>query len=297
LLHTQNFFIDNERIGNIISSAIDEDLNQGDITTELLIPENLHGDALITAKDSGTIAGGKIAEMVFKEVSPSLEFRLFIEDGNRTSPGDTIATVSGSINCILKAERIALNFLQRLSGIATATSRYVDEISNPRIKIMDTRKTTPGLRLLEKYAVYIGGGVNHRFHLGERILIKDNHLTALRRLGLSLKDTVRKAKNQAGKGETVEVEVGTREEASEAVQGGADIILLDNMAPDDIKSVLSLIPKHVIIEVSGGITIDNIRSIAMPGVDRISIGVLTHSVKALDISLELVPESIRDADL
>ena len=293
--HTQNF-LDDKHIRNIISLAIDEDLDQGDITTELLIPEKLHGDALITAKGNGIIAGGEIAKMVFKKVSPSLEFKIFIEDGDRITPGDTIANIFGSIKCILKAERIALNFLQRLSGIATTTARYVDEISNPRIKIMDTRKTTPGLRLLEKYAVYIGGGINHRFHLGESILIKDNHLTALRRLGLSLKDTVKKAKTQAGNGKTVEVEVGNREEASEAVQGGADVILLDNMTPDDIKSVLSVIPEHIITEVSGGITIDNIRSIAMPGVGRISIGALTHSVKALDISLEIVPESIRPAD-
>lgn len=291
--HTHNFYIDREHIGKVISLALDEDLGQGDITTELLIPENLRGDALITANGNGTVAGVEIAKMVFEKVSPSLEVNLFIEDGDRTSHGDTIATVSGSIKCILKGERTALNFLQRLSGIATKTSRYVNEINNSHIKIMDTRKTTPGLRLLEKYAVYKGGGANHRLHLGEGILIKDNHLTALRSLGLSLKDTVRKAKTQAGNDKPVEVEVGNQEEASEAVQGGADVILLDNMNPDDIKSVLSVIPDHIIIEVSGGITIDNIRSIAMSGVDRISIGALTHSAKALDISLELVPESIR----
>mgnify|MGYP006280903105 CR=1 FL=1 len=286
------FDLEDEHIDRFVSMALNEDLGHGDITTELLIPQNLHSEGKMIANSSGIIAGGKIARMVFRKISPSLEVKLYIEDGHKVAPGDTIATVSGITKDILKAERTALNFIQRLSGIATITARYVDEVTGLPSKIMDTRKTTPGLRVLEKYAVYKGGGNNHRFHLGESMLIKDNHLTALRKLGLSIKDVIRKAKDQSGNSTTVEIEVVNREEAVEAVQGGADIILLDNMSPDELKNILPVIPDHIITEASGGITIDNVRSIALTGVDRISIGALTHSVQSLDISLDLVAESI-----
>ena len=220
-------------------------------------------------------------------MDPSLKFELLIKDGTKVQPGDIVATVSGNAASILKAERTALNFLQRLSGIASQTARYIDEIKGYDVKITETRKTTPGLRLLEKYAVRMGGGQNHRFHLGDGILIKDNHLAALRAIGMSLKDIVARAKQNAPKDLKVEVEVTNTQEALDAVDGGADIIMLDNMSPDEMRRIVSLIPSQVKTEASGGITLANVRQAAVAGVDIISIGALTHSSKALDISLEL----------
>jgi len=204
-----------------------------------------------------------------------------------------VCAVSGRVASILKGERVALNFLGRLSGIATYTARFVAETKGLRAKIFDTRKTTPGLRQLEKYAVRLGGGQNHRLHLGSAILIKDNHLTALRSLGMSLKDIVAGAKRKAPKGLIVEVEVSTLDEALAAVEGGADIIMLDNMSPDEIRRVKGLIPGDIKTEASGGITLTNVRAVARAGVDIISIGALTHSAPALDFSLELEPEAVK----
>jgi len=283
----------NEQIDGIIGLALAEDTSQGDVTSEALIPVKLQGRAIILAKEKGVLAGGEVARRVFLKASPSLEVALLVEDGSVVQPGDIVATASGRVIDILKAERVALNFLQRLSGIASLTARYVAETTGLGVKIYDTRKTTPGLRLLEKYAVAAGGGKNHRFHLGDGVLIKDNHLAALRTLGMGLKDIVAQAKRNAPEGLAVEVEVSTADEALEAVQGGADVILLDNMNPDEIHRVVGLIPGHIKTEASGGITQANVRAVAMSGVDTISIGALTHSVKALDISLELEPETVK----
>ncbi len=218
---------------------------------------------------------------------------VLIKDGAKIQPGDIVATISGKVISMLKAERIALNFLQRLSGIASQTAQYVAKTRGFVVSISDTRKTTPGLRLLEKYAVRMGGGQNHRFHLGDGILIKDNHLAALRALGMSLKDIVAKAKQNAPQGLKVEAEVNTAQEALDAVEGGADIIMLDNMSPDEMRRVVSLVASHVKIEASGGITLANVRAAAKAGVNVISIGALTHSPKALDISLELEPQTLK----
>ena len=217
---------------------------------------------------------------------------MLIKDGTKVKPGDIVADISGKVVSILKAERTALNFLQRLSGIASQTARYIAKARGLNVSITDTRKTTPGIRLLEKYAVGIGGGQNHRFHLGDGILIKDNHIAALRALGISLKDIVTKAKQNA-RGLKVEVEVRTTEEALEAVEGGADIIMLDNMSPDEMYRVVSLIPGQVKIEASGGVTLANVQAVAKTGVNLISVGALTHSSKALDISLELEPQTLK----
>jgi nicotinate-nucleotide pyrophosphorylase (carboxylating) len=285
--------LSDEQIDGIIDLALAEDLSHGDITSQGLIPPELQGKATILAKEEGILAGGEVARRVFLKVDPSLEVEPLIEDGKRIHPGEVTATVSGRVVSILKAERTALNFLQRLSGIASQTAKYIAETQGLKVKITDTRKTTPGLRLLEKYAVRIGGGNNHRFHLGDGILIKDNHLTALRALGMTIKDVVAKAKQNAPQGLKVEVEVNTVEEALEAAEAGADIIMLDNMNPDDMRRVLDSIPSHVETEASGGITLDNVRAAALAGVDFISIGALTHSVKALDISLELEPQILK----
>jgi nicotinate-nucleotide pyrophosphorylase (carboxylating) len=285
--------LSDEQIDSIIDAALAEDLSHGDITSQGLIPPELQGKATILAKAEGILAGGEIAKRVFLKVYPSLEVEPLIEDGKRIHPGEVTATVSGRVISILKAERTALNFLQRLSGIASQTAKYIAETQGLKVKITDTRKTTPGLRLLEKYAVRVGGGNNHRFHLGDGILIKDNHLTTLRALGMTIKDIVAKSKQNAPQGLKVEVEVNTVEEALEATKAGADIIMLDNMNLDDMRRVVDSIPSHVEIEASGGITLDNVRAAALTGVDFISIGALTHSVKSLDISLELEPQTLK----
>ena len=283
-----------EQVDNIIDLALAEDVSHGDVTTEALIPPELQGRASILLKAKGILAGGEVAKRVFLRVDPSLRVEVLIKDGVKVQPGDTVAIISGSAASILRAERVALNFLQRLSGIASQTAKYIAKTRGLVVNITDTRKTTPGLRLLEKYAVRMGGGQNHRFHLGDGILVKDNHLAALRALGMSLKDIVAKAKQNASGGLKVEVEVNTTQEALDAVEGGADIIMLDNMSPDEMRRIVSLIPGQVKIEASGGITLANVRMVAEAGVNVISIGALTHSSEALDMSLELEPQALKN---
>jgi len=282
-----------EQLDNIIDIALAEDISHGDVTSEALIPSGLQGKASILVKAKGVVAGGEIARRVFLKVDPSLKIEIIIKDGTRVKHGSIMATISGNVTSILKAERVALNFLQKLSGIASQTAQYIDEMHGRKVAITDTRKTTPGLRMLEKYAVRAGGGQNHRFHLGDGILIKDTHLAALRALGMSLKDIVTRARQNAPKGLTVEVEVNTTQEALEAAEAGADIIMLDNISPEEMCRAASLIPDHIKIEASGGVTLDNIQAIAETGVNLISIGALTHSSKALDISLELEPQTLK----
>ncbi len=262
------------------------------MTSEILIPPEVQGKASILVKARGILAGGEIAKRVFLRVDPSLRVELLIKDGVKVKPGDIVAAISGKVVSILKAERTALNFLQRLSGIASQTARYIAKAQGLNVSITDTRKTTPGLRLLEKYAVGIGGGQNHRLHLGDGILIKDNHIAALCALGMSLKDIVTKAKQNA-QGLKVEVEVRTAQEALDAVEGGADTIMLDNMSPDEMCRAVSLIPGQVKIEASGGVTLANVQAVAETGVNLIAVGALTHSSKALDISLELEPQTLK----
>ncbi|MBA7608551.1 putative nicotinate-nucleotide pyrophosphorylase [carboxylating] [subsurface metagenome] len=282
-----------EQIDSIIDLALAEDISHGDITSQGLIPPELQGKASILAKAGGIIAGGEVAKRVFLRVDPSLKVEVLIKDGAKVQPRDIVATIFGNVISILKAERVALNFLQRLSGIASQTTQYIAKTKGLEVKITDTRKTTPGLRLLEKYAVRIGGGQNHRFHLGDGILIKDNHLAALRAIGMNIKDIIAKAKQNAPKGVKVEVEVSTIQEALDAAEAGADIIMLDNMSPDEMRRVVHSVPSQVKIEASGGITLANVRAVAMAGVDFISVGALTHSTQALDISLELEPQTLK----
>jgi nicotinate-nucleotide pyrophosphorylase (carboxylating) len=282
-----------EQVNTIIDLALAEDLSRGDVTSEALIPHELQGKASMLVKARGILAGGEVAKQVFLRVDPSLEVELLIKDGAKVKPGDIIGTVAGRVISILNAERTALNFLQRLSGIASQSAQYVAKTRGCKAKIVDTRKTTPGLRSLEKYAVRMGGGQNHRLHLADAVLIKDNHLAALRSRGMSLTDIIVKAKKNAPKGLTVEVEVTTAQEAQEAAKAGADIIMLDNMPPDEMRRIVSLLPRGVRTEASGGITLKNVREVAMTGVDIISIGALTHSSKALDISLELEPQTLK----
>ncbi|MGD2065348.1 MAG: carboxylating nicotinate-nucleotide diphosphorylase [Dehalococcoidia bacterium] len=289
------------QIEKIINCALAEDLSKGDVTTEALIPGDQQGTGFIMAKEEGILAGIEAAKQVFHRVDPELKVEILLEDGAGVKQGSKVANVSGSIASIFKAERIALNFLQHLSGIASETNRYVARVEGLPVRIMDTRKTTPGLRSLEKYAVSVGGGKNHRMNLSDGILIKDNHMVALRRQGLNIKEIITRARQnaplslrgakrrsnlQTGQIQ-VEVEVRTVSEALEAVEAGADIIMLDNMNPEDMREAVKFINSRALIEASGGITLDNVRAVAETGVDFISIGALTHSARALDISLEL----------
>ena len=275
------------QVEQLIDQALAEDLGQGDVTTEALIPKAQQGRASIVAKARGILAGVEVAKQVFLKADPELKLAILIEDGAEVKPGDIVTKIEGRVASILKAERIALNFLQRLSGIASETGHYVQAVKGLPVQITDTRKTTPGLRTLEKYAVRVGGGKNHRMHLGDGILIKDNHLAALRRQGLSIKEIVTKARQKASPKLKIEVEVKTPQEAVEAAEAGADIIMLDNMSLEDMRQAVQLIKGRALIEASGGITLDRVRAVAETGVDLISIGALTHSAKALDISLEL----------
>jgi nicotinate-nucleotide pyrophosphorylase (carboxylating) len=289
------------QLEGIISRALAEDVGEGDLTTEALIPGEQKGVGIILAKQDGILAGSEVGKQVFLRVDPRLSFEAFLEDGARVKPGSRVARVTGNVTSILKAERVALNFLQRLSGIASQTHRYVESVQGLSVRIMDTRKTTPGLRALEKYAVRVGGGYNHRMNLSDGILIKDSHLAALRSQGLSIREIVARAREEARvslrgvKGRSrlqdrrmqVEVEVRTVSEALEATEAGADIIMLDNMNLQDMREAVESIHGRALVEASGGITLDNVRAVAQTGVDSISIGALTHSARALDISLEL----------
>ena len=272
---------------NMINIALAEDVAGNDITTNLVIPSDMVGKGSFVVKGSGMLAGIEVAGIVLGTVDPSLNFTALMRDGYTLAYGDVVAVVEGNLASIFRAERVALNLLQRLSGIATQAALYVDAVAGFNTEIYDTRKTTPGLRGLEKYAVKTGGGVNHRRDLSDGILIKDNHLAAAASVGQSLADVVRKAKAGAPSGTLVEVEVETVEQARQALDGGAEILLLDNMSTQDMRAVVQIAKGKAILEASGGVTLDTVRAIAETGVNRISVGALTHSVKALDISLEI----------
>ena len=274
-------------IEDIVGRALAEDIGGGDVTTEALLSGEQRAAASILVKGKGILAGSNVAERVFHIVDAGLKVDILLEDGCRVNTGDVIAKVKGRAASIMKAERVALNFLQRLSGIASETNRYVEAIAGLSVRILDTRKTTPGLRLLEKYAVKMGGGENHRMNLGDGILIKDNHLVLLRSQGLTIKEIVIKARQNATPEMKVEVETQTVTEAKEAAEAGADIVMLDNMSLEEMREAVKAINHRTLVEASGGITLDNVRSVAETGIDLISIGALTHSAKTLDISLEL----------
>ena len=272
---------------NLIDAALSEDETFNDPTTGLLIPQDIIGVGILRAKAAGVLAGLDVAEAVFRRVDPDLAFKPFLTDGAALRPGDDIARVEGSAGSILRAERIALNFMQRMSGIASDTDRYVRAIGDCRARIVDTRKTAPGHRYLDKYAVRMGGGHNHRLNLADGILIKDNHLEALASREMSLKDVVQHALEQASHTIKVEVEVESLTGVKEALDAGAHIIMLDNMPVPLMQEAMNLIGDRAVVEASGGINMETVRAVAETGVHLISIGGLTHSTQALDISLDL----------
>lgn len=273
-----------EEIDPIIRAALEEDMPKGDITSESLIPLDSISEAKIFAKEKGVLAGIDVARRVFELINPIIEFNKILEDGQEFNGGDTIARMRGQSISLLKGERTALNFLQRLSGIATTTKKFVQAVAGAETKILDTRKTTPGLRILEKYAVRIGGGINHRFNLSEMVLIKDNHL----KLFGSLSQAVKKAKEKVGKGVKVEVEATNLAQVKEAVHSGADMIMLDNMSLQDMREVVTWVKRRVPLEVSGKVDLKGAKEISSLSVDFISVGSLTHSYKSLDISMEFM---------
>jgi nicotinate-nucleotide pyrophosphorylase (carboxylating) len=275
-------------LDRIIETALDEDLAWGDATTDALIPPAVSARADIAARAAGVVAGLPVAARVFATVDPDLEVAPLATDGERVVDGLPLLRVEGAARSILMAERVALNFLQRLSGVATLTARFVEAVEGTAARIVDTRKTTPGLRVLEKYAVRCGGGANHRMHLGDAVLVKDNHRAVLAAGGRSLPEAVARLKAGLPPTMTVEVEVDTLEELEAVLQGGPDAVLLDNMSPNELRVAVLTIRGRAITEASGGVTLETVRTIAESGVDLVSIGALTHSAPALDVALDWI---------
>ena len=274
-------------IEKLIDLAIMEDYSMGDATTDALISNETIGSATVVADEGGTIAGLGLAVRIFQKMDPSLETTILIPDGSKVTKNDRILEINGYLSSILTAERTALNFLRKLSGVSTETAKYVDEISHTNSRIVDTRKTTPGFRALEKYAVRMGGGHNHRQNLSDGILIKDNHVKILHLEGLNLTGVIQKAKSNAPHTIKVEVEVETVEQAVESVSAGADIILLDNMSTQDMEKAVKSCLGRAVTEASGGINLKTVRSVAETGVNLISVGAITHSAPNLDLSLDI----------
>ena len=269
-----------------IAAALKEDMGAGDITTDFFVPETLHATGRIVARENAVVAGTGVASEVFRQLDPSTDIQILCRDGDSVAAGDGIIEVRGLARSILRGERVALNFLQRLCGIATLTREFVDAVENHSAKILDTRKTTPGLRALEKAAVVAGGGINHRFGLYDMVLIKDNHLAALGGLS-SFADRIRQLR-QERPNIRIEVEADDLEQARTFVEvDGIDVILLDNMTPAQIREAVALKRNNIKFEASGGITLKNVKRVAATGVDYISIGALTNAAPAIDIALEM----------
>ena len=272
---------------SLIDAAIAEDQTFNDPTTSAVVPSHIRGVGMLRAKANGVLAGVDVGLAVFRRVEPALELEALMTDGATLSPGDEIARVAGPAAGILRAERIALNFMQRMSGIASLTNRYVRAIDGTRSRIVDTRKTAPGHRYLDKYSVRAGGGYNHRYNLADGILIKDNHIEANRFREMGLRQVIELALEQASHTIRVEVEVESLEDAREALDAGAHIIMLDNMPVDMMREAMGFIEDQAVVEASGGINLGTVRAVAETGVHLISVGELTHSPSALDISLDL----------
>ncbi|MBL7131746.1 MAG: carboxylating nicotinate-nucleotide diphosphorylase [Candidatus Omnitrophica bacterium] len=280
------------KLGDFIKQALAEDRCLEDITTQSLNYGNLKTKAVIKAKEGAVCAGMNVAKEVFKLIDKKLKFKQAIRDGDSFNAGDILAKISGSVSSILSAERTVLNFLSKLSGVATLTKSFVAKVKPYRTRIMDTRKTTPGFRLLEKYAVRMGGGYNHRYDLSEAVLIKDNHIAALRKKkkGFNLGEMITQIRKKS-KDKEIEIEVDSVADFKQVVGHSPDIIMLDNMNISQIRKCVKLrnkINKRIKLEASGNVNLDNVRILARLKVDRISIGKLTHSPKAIDISLEFI---------
>ena len=280
-----NWFDDGALYANI-GAFLSEDMGRGDITTQATVPRNTQGRGRFLAKETMVVAGIEAAEAVFAVLDPQMQIEAFVADGDEVEPGKVIARTQGFADVLLAGERTALNLMQRLSGIATLTRQYVKAIEGTRAQIVDTRKTTPGLRMLEKYAVSIGGAKNHRYGLDDGVLIKDNHIA----LGGGVKQAVKKARQAVGHLHKIEIEVMNEEGLREAIGAGADIVMLDNQTPAQTAQLVKVareLDPRILLESSGGINLTNVREYAEAGVDLISIGALTHSARAMDISFKI----------
>jgi nicotinate-nucleotide pyrophosphorylase (carboxylating) len=271
----------------IIQRALDEDIAWGDVTTDHSVPAEQRSRGVLLAKQDGVLCGGQVFAETLAMVDATVKVDLLVPDGAVVSKGEVAARLDGPTRALLTGERTALNFLQRMSGIATTTAAFVARLHGLPTKLIDTRKTTPGLRILEKYAVRVGGGHNHRFNLADAVLLKDNHLAALRSRGLDLAAAIRSMKQGIPHTMKVEVEVTSVEQIDAALAGGADTILLDNMSNDEMRAAVRRIGGRALTECSGNVTLDTVRERAETGVDLISSGALTHSAKAVDFSLEV----------
>jgi nicotinate-nucleotide pyrophosphorylase (carboxylating) len=275
-------------VDDLVLAALEEDGAHDDVTTRAIVQAEQWGRGVFVAKDAGVVSGLPVAAAAMTAFDDQVSFDALIEDGERVSAGTELAEVEGPLASILSTERVALNFLQRLSGVATLTRQFCDSVVGTKARILDTRKTTPGLRDLERYAVRCGGGFNHRFNLSSGVLIKDNHIAAAAQRGLTdVADVVLLARNSSPHTMRIEVEVTNLTQLAEALQGAADIILLDNMNVEQIVEAVGRVAGRALVEASGGVTMETVRAIAEAGVDFISIGALTHSAPALDISLEV----------
>lgn len=270
-------------VDNIITTALMEDINYIDVASDNLIPEEHKSNAYYVAKDTGVVCGIEVAKRVFELAGGDVDFQILMEDGSKVKKGDIIATLNGSTLTLLKGERTALNLLQHMSGIATATNKCVELVAGTKASVTDTRKTLPGLRALQKYAVTVGGGKNHRFNLSDCAMLKDNHIDAYG----GITPAVTALREKIGHTVKIEVEVRTLDELREALENKVEIIMLDNMSNDDMKKAFEITDGRALLEASGNVTADNIRSVAETGVDIISLGALTHSVKCFDISMKI----------
>lgn len=269
-----------------VKAALYEDTYAGDVTTAALFHQDFPSHAKIIAQETLTVAGLEVAQFVFTEIDPSISFVHHCTDSDLAKAGSVLLTLKGNAQSLLMGERVALNFLQHLSGIATLTTRFCKAVRGYPSKILDTRKTTPGLRMLEKWAVRLGGGINHRYSLGDGILIKDNHLHLLQASGVSLAHACRMAREQSPHGLRILVEVETLDQVLQALEGKADVILLDNMTPSLVHQAAAIVKSRAVLEVSGGVTLENVQEFASAGANFISIGALTHSAPAVDIHME-----------
>ncbi len=270
-------------VKNILQLALEEDIGNCDLTTTLLIPEDQKSRALVIAKDNFVVAGIPFVKEAFAIFGAETKFTIFFHEGSKVRKGDIIAEISGSTRALLSCERVSLNLLQRLSGVATLTNAFVEKVKGLDVKIVDTRKTTPGLRFMEKYAVRVGGGSNHRFGLYDGILIKDNHIEAAGSITAAV--TAARKTHHLSK---IEVEVENLKDLSEALTAGADVVMLDNMSIKDMKEAVKLARGKAVVEASGNMSIERVRAVAETGVDLISVGAVTHSAPAADISMKIV---------
>jgi nicotinate-nucleotide pyrophosphorylase (carboxylating) len=278
-----NLPIPDFQLTQFVEAALQEDIRSGDITTNSLIPANAQATALMRFRESGIVCGIGAAKSTFRLLDENIDLKVLLEDGAAVNAGEVALEIRGNARAILTAERVSLNIVQHLSGIASATAQYVKETEGTKARIVDTRKTTPGLRLLEKYAVRCGGGHNHRYALDDMILIKDNHIA----LCGGIKNAVSRARENVGHSVKIEVECDTLDQVREALQAGAELILLDNMPPATLREAVEIVGGKALCEASGGINLQTVRGVAQSGVDIISAGALTHSVRALDVGLDV----------